>query len=72
MSKDSDILDNHNHIKKHVMSISEQNRDTKRKNIYGKIKDKKRIKFVKTFMCLLIKSSTDPTQDKCKEMDIQT
>lgn len=60
MSKDSDILDNHNHIKKHVMRVSQNKIETqKEKNIYGKIKDKKHIKFVKTFMCLLIKSSTD-------------
>ena len=52
MSKDSYILDNHNHIKKHVMNISEKNGDTKRdrKNIYEKIKNKKYTKFVKPFM----------------------
>ena len=52
MSKHSGILDNHNQIKKHVMSISEKNGDTKRdrKNIYEKIKDKKHTEFIKTFM----------------------
>lgn len=35
MSKDSDILDNHNHIKKHAMSISEK-KETQKEKLYMK------------------------------------
>ena len=61
MSKDSDILDNHTCIKKHVTSSSENNGDRKRdrKNIYEEIKDKKYTKSAKKIH-VLIKSSIDP------------